>query len=153
MRERGGSGGIRSNLLYASGVGVGVGVGYGRSNSSTGSGSGAASLSHHHHHNLLSSSNINNTNTTFHLHNFHPTVKTEGNHHPQIFQYPLMSRPNLHHTMQLQAPPDSSDLEAIKAKIIAHPHYSNLLQAYMDCHKVHPAHSRYLSLSLSPRNN
>ncbi|GJW90425.1 homeobox protein knotted-1-like protein 2 [Tanacetum coccineum] len=32
--------------------------------------------------------------------------------------------------------------EALKAKIISHPHYSNLLQAYMDCQKVE--HSRKL---------
>jgi len=29
-----------------------------------------------------------------------------------------------------------SDVEAMKAKIIAHPHYSTLLQAYLDCQKV-----------------
>ncbi|GFP87593.1 homeotic protein knotted-1 [Phtheirospermum japonicum] len=28
------------------------------------------------------------------------------------------------------------EVDAIKAKIIAHPHYSNLLEAYMDCQKV-----------------
>ncbi|KAL8172079.1 hypothetical protein V2J09_023883 [Rumex salicifolius] len=30
----------------------------------------------------------------------------------------------------------SSEVDAMKAKIIAHPQYSNLLQAYMDCQKV-----------------
>ncbi|PNX75952.1 homeobox protein knotted-1-like 2-like [Trifolium pratense] len=30
----------------------------------------------------------------------------------------------------------SNEAEAIKAKIIAHPQYSSLLQAYMDCQKV-----------------
>ncbi|KAK9080858.1 hypothetical protein SSX86_000617 [Deinandra increscens subsp. villosa] len=48
--------------------------------------------------------------------NHHPTVKMEG--------YPssIMSFHN--------------EDEALKAKILSHPHYSNLLQAYMDCQKV-----------------
>ncbi|XP_019153386.1 PREDICTED: homeotic protein knotted-1-like [Ipomoea nil] len=57
----------------------------------------------------------------FHLQQpYDPIVKTEGgstshNHHHQRFE---------------------SEVEAIKAKIIAHPQYSNLLEAYMDCQKV-----------------
>ncbi|GAB2222413.1 hypothetical protein Droror1_Dr00013630 [Drosera rotundifolia] len=31
---------------------------------------------------------------------------------------------------------DSAEVEAMKAKIIAHPQYSNLLEAYLDCQKV-----------------
>lgn len=33
-------------------------------------------------------------------------------------------------------PVGSSDVEAMKAKIIAHPQYSSLLEAYMDCQKI-----------------
>lgn len=31
---------------------------------------------------------------------------------------------------------DQQDVEDMKAKIIAHPHCSNLFEAYMDCQKV-----------------
>lgn len=105
--------------------------------------------SHHHHHQFP----IN----TFHLqsggsdHCFqsdqvspHHSVKSEASTsqlHAPIFHYPLM-RGNLHNTMhhpqQQGGSPTSStgEVEAIKAKIIAHPQYSNLLEAYMDCQKV-----------------
>nr|KYP70361.1 Homeobox protein knotted-1-like 2 [Cajanus cajan] len=70
---------------------------------------------------------------TFHLqsggsgHCFQPDqVKTESTN----FHYPLMS-PNLQGGTQ-----SSDEIEAIKAKIIAHPHYLNLLQVYTDCQKV-----------------
>ncbi|XP_061374905.1 homeobox protein knotted-1-like 2 [Gastrolobium bilobum] len=74
----------------------------------------------------------------------HPTVKTESNNsqlHSPIFHYPLL-RGNLHHTLHPHHPSQqggtrsSNEVESIKAKIIAHPQYSNLLQVYMDCHKV-----------------
>ncbi|KAK7311401.1 hypothetical protein RJT34_09531 [Clitoria ternatea] len=71
-----------------------------------------------------------------------PTVKTESNNshnlHSPIFHYSLM-RSNLHHTLHPQEEgggQSSNELDAIKAKIIAHPHYSNLLQVYLDCQKV-----------------
>lgn len=105
--------------------------------------------SHHHHHQFP----IN----TFHLqsggsdHCFqsdqvspHHSVKSEASTsqlHAPIFHYPLM-RGNLHNTMhhpqQQGGSPTSStgEVEAIKAKIIAHPQYSNVLEAYMDCQKV-----------------
>ncbi|PPS08433.1 hypothetical protein GOBAR_AA12213 [Gossypium barbadense] len=53
--------------------------------------------------------------TSFHLQpsDQHPIVKTEA-----------------------KGNESSSEVEAIKAKIIAHPQYSNLLEAYMDCQKV-----------------
>lgn len=113
---------------------------------------------HDHHHRQQHQLPIN----TFHLqsggsdHCFqsdqvpHPAVKTEASTsqllHTPIFHYPLM-RGNLQHTtMQHQSqqqgggghPPSSSEVEAIKAKIIAHPQYSTLLEAYMDCQKVTP---------------
>lgn len=34
----------------------------------------------------------------------------------------------------------AADVEAIKAKIISHPHYSSLLAAYLDCQKASPTH-------------
>lgn len=65
----------------------------------------------------------------------HPSVKTESNN--SHLHYPLM-RSNLHHMLHPQqgGSQSSNELEAIKAKIIDHPHYSNLLQVYMDCQKV-----------------
>nr|AXL67962.1 homeobox protein knotted-1-like protein [Viola albida]AXL67963.1 homeobox protein knotted-1-like protein [Viola albida var. takahashii]AXL67964.1 homeobox protein knotted-1-like protein [Viola chaerophylloides] len=97
-----------------------------------------------------------------HHHHQHPIlVKTEGSishHHPppHKFAYPLL-RPhqqNHHHQHQHQHHQavvnhqqgsssdhhhhqiSGSEADAIKAKIIAHPQYSNLLQAYLDCQKV-----------------
>lgn len=66
----------------------------------------------------------------------HPIVKTEAStsHHAQKFHYPLLRG---HQAVnQQQGCESSSEVEAIKAKIIAHPQYSNLLEAYMDCQKV-----------------
>ncbi|KAG8494061.1 hypothetical protein CXB51_011542 [Gossypium anomalum] len=68
----------------------------------------------------------------------HPIVKTEAStsQHGQKFHYPLLREHQaaVHH--QQDRNESSSEVEAIKAKIIAHPQYSNLLQAYMDCQKV-----------------
>ncbi|KAG8369148.1 hypothetical protein BUALT_Bualt15G0121200 [Buddleja alternifolia] len=103
-----------------------------------------------------------NINTGFHLlqsqgancydHHQHPTVKTEAgtSSHAPMFHYPSIIRAHnqtphhlqdhhQHHTHRRQQSHDNStaqDVDAIKAKIIAHPHYSNLLEAYMDCQKV-----------------
>nr|GLL48185.1 class-I knotted1-like homeobox protein IBKN2 [Ipomoea trifida] len=76
----------------------------------------------------------------------HTTVKSEGggssashhhHHHHQMFQYPLMIRDHLHPRQQESAGDNSlSEGDAMKAKIIAHPQYSNLLEAYVDCQKV-----------------
>ncbi|KAL2529334.1 Homeobox protein knotted-1-like 1 [Forsythia ovata] len=72
----------------------------------------------------------------------HTAVKTEAgtsqNHAPK-FHYPCVIRG--HHSVQdhrqrQQESENSSEVDAIKAKIIAHPQYSNLLEAYMDCQKV-----------------
>ncbi|XP_031247441.1 homeobox protein knotted-1-like 2 isoform X1 [Pistacia vera] len=63
----------------------------------------------------------------------HPIVKTEAST-SQLgpkFHYPLMRG----HQSQ-EGSESSNEAEAIKAKIIAHPQYSNLLEAYMDCQKV-----------------
>lgn len=40
----------------------------------------------------------------------------------------------IHNTQE--AHNNNNDVEAMKAKIIAHPHYSTLLQAYLDCQKI-----------------
>ncbi|RDX97677.1 hypothetical protein CR513_19530, partial [Mucuna pruriens] len=103
---------------------------------------GGSSLGNHHHELPFN---------TFHLqsggseHCFQPdqiphlNVKTKSNNsllHSPIFHYPSM-RPNLHTLHPPQGASQSpNELEAIKAKIIAHPHFSNLLQVYMDCQKV-----------------
>ncbi|KAJ9166390.1 hypothetical protein P3X46_021156 [Hevea brasiliensis] len=66
----------------------------------------------------------------------HPIVKTEAStsQHAPKFHYPLLRG---HQTLnQHQGNESSGEVEAIKAKIIAHPQYSNLLEAYMDCQKV-----------------
>lgn len=61
----------------------------------------------------------------------HPVVKTEAgtsrnDHHQQQYF-------NRHKRKENESP---GELDALKAKIIAHPQYSNLLQAYTDCQKV-----------------
>ncbi|KAL8492190.1 hypothetical protein ACS0TY_023718 [Phlomoides rotata] len=53
----------------------------------------------------------------------HSAVKTEG----ATSHYPNIIREDHHH---------HHNHDDIKSKIIAHPHYSNLLQAYIDCQKV-----------------
>lgn len=66
----------------------------------------------------------------------HPIVKTEAStSHAQKFHYPLL-RGYQTINQQQQGSESSSEVEAIKAKIIAHPQYSNLMEAYMDCQKV-----------------
>ncbi|CAI9116029.1 OLC1v1017073C1 [Oldenlandia corymbosa var. corymbosa] len=83
--------------------------------------------------------------------NHHPTVKTEAgsshhhhHHQGQKFHYPSIIRTH-HHHQHLQQQRDenesgnngnSDEADAIKAKIVAHPQYSDLLDAYMDCQKV-----------------
>lgn len=84
----------------------------------------------------------------------HATVKTEAgsshHQHGQKFHYPSIIRGHHHHhhhqTVQdhhhHQQQQDenenknSGEVDAIKAKIVAHPQYSDLLEAYMDCQKV-----------------
>ncbi|KAJ1442750.1 hypothetical protein SESBI_00629 [Sesbania bispinosa] len=71
----------------------------------------------------------------------HPAVKTEASTsqlHTPIFHYPLMRGNLVMHPPQQGGggSPSSSEAEAIKAKIIAHPQYSSLLEAYMDCQKI-----------------
>lgn len=82
------------------------------------------------------------TNSGFHLQQTagydQPTVKTED--HASTFHYPSVSRgfPQDHYNHHHRRPENdnSGDVDAIKAKITAHPQYSNLLDAYMDCQKA-----------------
>ncbi|XP_057469165.1 homeotic protein knotted-1-like [Actinidia eriantha] len=90
--------------------------------------------------------NTNSNNNSFHLHHpsgdynsdHHSIVKTEAGtsqkfHYPSIIRAHQTDHNQQQHDHHHQSP---SDVEAIKAKIISHPHYSNLLEAYMDCQKV-----------------
>ncbi|KAL4297055.1 hypothetical protein GQ457_12G017120 [Hibiscus cannabinus] len=95
-------------------------------------------------------SNVINQQTQIPLTSFHlqssdrcqsegqPIVKTEASstsQHSQKFHIPfLRGHQAIRH--QQEGNESSSELEAIKSKIIAHPHYPNLVEAYMDCQKV-----------------
>ncbi|PQQ05403.1 knotted-like transcription factor [Prunus yedoensis var. nudiflora] len=68
--------------------------------------------------------NNNNNNN-----NNNPLLSSRG-HQPVVQQQHNLDRQNDDHTLS------SNEVEAIKAKIIAHPQYSNLLEAYMDCQRV-----------------
>lgn len=139
----------RANFLYASPV-----LAQNNNNSSvynrTSSGSNITSQQQHHHQPQLHMNNVSGS-FCFDLqssdHGHPAVVKIEGsasrNHHgSHKFQYPFRGNQTIqtshHHQQQVQIinNESSSDVEAIKAKIIAHPQYSNLLEAYMDCHKV-----------------
>lgn len=65
---------------------------------------------------------------------FQPPVKTEGGssygHQQRQFNYAFSARAGG------EGSHSSGDMDAIKAKIISHPQYSSLLEAYMDCQKV-----------------
>jgi hypothetical protein len=119
----------RGNFLYASPVLAVNSSGYGRTSSG---------------------SNVGNQQTQMPINSFplqsggecfqsesHPIVKTEAttSQHVQKFHYPLMRVQQQH--QQQQGNENSGDVEDIKAKIMAHPQYSNLLEAYMDCQKVY----------------
>lgn len=120
----------RGNFLYASPVLAANSSGYGRTSSG---------------------SNVGNQQTQMPINTFplqsggecfqseaHPIVKTEAStsQHVQKFHYPLLrGHQGVQHQHQ-QGNDNSSEAEDIKAKIMAHPQYSNLLEAYMDCQKV-----------------
>nr|DAD48255.1 TPA_asm: hypothetical protein HUJ06_018192 [Nelumbo nucifera] len=70
-----------------------------------------------------------------------PIVKTEASSSQQIqeFRYPLVrggQQTVQHHQQEQRGNGSSSEVDVIKAKIIAHPQYSDLLEAYMECQKV-----------------
>ncbi|XP_042046830.1 homeotic protein knotted-1-like [Salvia splendens] len=67
-------------------------------------------------------------------------VKIESRNHSSRFQYsaitPAAVEDHRRRHDRGQENHDSGEAESIKAKIIAHPQYSSLLDAYMDCQKV-----------------
>ncbi|KAL6504293.1 hypothetical protein OROGR_026216 [Orobanche gracilis] len=82
-----------------------------------------------------------------HSHEGSPVVKSEAgsssrniNHSGPMFQYhpsSVMRGPHFQgHQTRREENENPGEVDAIKAKIIAHPQYSNLLEAYMDCQKV-----------------
>ncbi|KAG7619754.1 KNOX2 [Arabidopsis suecica] len=69
--------------------------------------------------------------------NNNPSVKSEASS-SRINHYSMLMRA-IHNTQEANNNNNNdnvSDVEAMKAKIIAHPHYSTLLQAYLDCQKI-----------------
>ncbi|XP_020084367.1 homeobox protein knotted-1-like 6 [Ananas comosus] len=77
---------------------------------------------HHHSNNNNNNSSSNNNNHNNHNHNHHPHLEPKPNEEGS--------------SSQVMIPANNGDVEAIKAKIISHPHYSSLLAAYLDCQKV-----------------
>ncbi|CAL1395657.1 unnamed protein product [Linum trigynum] len=151
----GGGGGMaaRGNFLYASPV-LG-GPNNTNSSSSTSpygrTSSGSSSLTPFH---LLN----NNNNSSPNFPSDHPSsVKTESpaaaggsssHHHHHKFHHYSLLRDQQHQYQQQPLHNNNSnenssssgggggEVEALKAKIVSHPHYSNLMEAYMDCQKV-----------------
>ena len=135
----------RPSFLYSSTTSANSLGGFGRTNSNSGT---------HHHQVPINPFHLQSGGGgSDHHHCFqsdqvpqYPAVKTEASTsqlHTPILHYPLL-RGSLHSTTmhpqqhQQGGSQSSTEVEAIKAKIIAHPQYSNLLEAYMDCQKVHP---------------
>ncbi|XP_022935800.1 homeobox protein knotted-1-like 2 [Cucurbita moschata] len=123
----------RGNFLYPSGVvgGNSSSGNFGRSSNPT------AQMG-------LNSFHLQQGTDCFQTDHSHPIVKTEASsshHQLHKFHHPLLRgggggqpppppttcRPDQHGLL---------DVEAIKAKILAHPQYSSLLEAYMECQKV-----------------
>lgn len=95
----------------------------------------AAAQQTHHHHPIVKTETGGgggSSSTSQHGHKFHyPSLISRG-HHPTVQDH----HHHHHHHHHQQENENSGEVEAIKAKIIAHPQYSNLLEAYMDCQKV-----------------
>ncbi|PON86205.1 Knotted-like homeobox transcription factor [Trema orientale] len=153
------SGAARGNFLYSSGNMQGGNGNYGRGShdhqlstvnsfhlqSTAGAGGGdhcsgfqsASSGPHQHHHQPI----VKTEASTSHHHNhliqkFHyPNLMTRD-HHDQTVQQVHHDQLPQNHDHDHDHPHRSKEVEAIKAKIIGHPQYSNLLEAYMDCQKV-----------------
>ncbi|VFQ75170.1 unnamed protein product [Cuscuta campestris] len=79
-------------------------------------------------------------------HSPHHQVKTEGEngavslHHQMFHQYPLIVRDDhndYHHQADAAGAGNSlGEVDPVKAKIVSHPHYFSLLEAFIDCQKV-----------------
>ncbi|XP_049933036.1 homeotic protein knotted-1-like [Nymphaea colorata] len=72
---------------------------------------------------------------------FHPHATTFSNYYPGSQQEMARRQEGDHERHERsgdlrQGTSNGRDIEAIKAKIIAHPQYSSLLEAYMDCQKI-----------------
>ncbi|KAI4321072.1 hypothetical protein MLD38_034493 [Melastoma candidum] len=61
------------------------------------------------------------------------SMKRVAQHQAEKFRHPLVRDPP---KRQGRRESSSNDIEALKVKIIAHPQYPDLLQAYTDCQKV-----------------
>ncbi|RAL47213.1 hypothetical protein DM860_013178 [Cuscuta australis] len=78
-------------------------------------------------------------------HSPHHQVKTEGEngavslHHQMFHQYPLIVRDDhndYHHQADAAGAGNSlGEVDPVKAKIVSHPHYFSLLEAFIDCQK------------------
>ncbi|KAI4321486.1 hypothetical protein MLD38_034858 [Melastoma candidum] len=140
----GDNGGSRGNFLYASpvlGPPSGNSSGYGgRGNNTSGGNSNSSSNHHnHHHHGPMGIAGAFQLQPgTALVADGYLGMKTAGHHQqnrPQLekFRYSFV-RDQVNR--QGAGEGSSSNVEAIKAKIVAHPQYSNLLEAYMDCQKI-----------------
>ncbi|GER40223.1 homeobox protein knotted-1-like 1 [Striga asiatica] len=79
---------------------------------------------HHHHQGpIVKTEGGSNSKFNYHHNHNHNHNQHNHNHGPAVIRG--------HFEGQLRV----DEIDAIKAKIIAHPHYSNLLEAYMDCQK------------------
>ncbi|KAK1323783.1 hypothetical protein QJS10_CPA02g00034 [Acorus calamus] len=90
---------------------------------------------HHHHEHLLP--------MPLHAFPYQPNecfgselpVKTEGGSSQEVHHH-LQSSSSIRRGQRQGNVMSTTDVEAMKAKIVAHPQYSNLLEAYMECQKV-----------------
>ncbi|XP_009134082.1 homeobox protein knotted-1-like 1 isoform X2 [Brassica rapa] len=62
------------------------------------------------------------------------SVKSEASS-SRINHYSMLMKA-IHNTQEANNNNNNNDMESMKAKIIAHPHYSTLLHAYLDCQKI-----------------
>ncbi|KAL3634111.1 hypothetical protein CASFOL_021165 [Castilleja foliolosa] len=81
---------------------------------------------------------MSNNSDFHHLHQSEqgPIVKSEAGSTSQNNNHGPGPRFHYHPPPLIRAQNHGDQVDAIKAKIIAHPHYSNLLEAYIDCQKV-----------------
>ncbi|CAJ2658299.1 unnamed protein product [Trifolium pratense] len=106
---------------------------------------------HHQHNHLLNSNNNpnnNNTNANNISCHFLPIPNSTNNNNNNNHYNMLQNNPNNNNTTTTTTPglgyyfmdnnngSSSSSSSAVKAKIMAHPHYHRLLEAYINCQKV-----------------
>nr|UFA45905.1 KNOX1 [Lilium tsingtauense] len=69
----------------------------------------------------------------------HLTPSTSSSLYDRTIYFPHPHNPNPNHHDHIKPEAGSSqdtDVESVKARIVAHPHYSTLLAAYMECQKI-----------------